>query len=57
VKKLKEAARAQEQNYLSKEEEQYNAGVARDGIRTKKFQIFSPGQLLMVKIPAVGAFG
>ena len=42
---------------MEKEEEQYNAGLARDDIKTSKQPIFTPGQLLMVKIPAVGPFG
>ena len=57
VKHLKTAAKATEDTYLAQEEEQYAAGVARDGIKTAKHQIFSPGQLVMVKMPAVGAFG
>jgi hypothetical protein len=57
VKKLKEAARANEQQYLRQGEEQYNAGLMRDGVRTSKLQVYTPGQLIMVKIPAVGAFG
>lgn len=57
MKKLKEAARANEQQYLHQGEEQYNAGLLRDGVRTAKLQIYAPGQLVMVKIPAVGAFG
>lgn len=40
MKKLKEAARSKEDDYLRQEEEQYAAGVARDGIKTAKHQIF-----------------
>ncbi len=43
MKKLKEAARSKEDDYLRQEEEQYAAGVARDGIKTAKHQIFQPG--------------
>ena len=57
VKKLKEAARANEQLYLRQGEEQYNAGLQRDGVRTTKLQLYNPGQLIMVKLPAIGAFG
>ncbi len=57
VKKLKEVARSHEAKYLRQEEEQYNAGLHREGILTKTLQVFVPGQLVMAKIPAVGAFG
>ncbi len=57
VKKLKEAARTHESDYLRQEEEQYNAGMHREGTLTKKLHVFIPGQLVMAKIPAVGAFG
>ena len=29
----------------------------RDGVRTFKLLVYIPGQLIMMKIPAVGAFG
>lgn len=54
---MKEQAKNKEDAYLAQEEEQYSAGVSRDGIKTAKHQIFEPGQLVMVKIPVVGAFG
>ena len=57
ARKLKEAAKSKEDNYLKQEEEQYAAGFARDGTKTAKHQVFQPGQLVMVKIPVVGAFG
>ena len=57
MKKLKEATRANEQQYLRQSEEQYNAGLVRDWVRTSKLLVYSPGQLIMIKIPAVGAFG
>jgi hypothetical protein len=57
MKKLKQDAKNKEDHYLEQEREQYGAGVARDGVKTAKHQIFQPGQLVMVKIPVVGAFG
>lgn len=57
MKNLRETARKHEQVYLQHEREQYNAGIARDGVKTAKYQIFEPGQLVMIKIPVVGAFG
>ena len=54
---MKDAAKKREDRYLQQEEVHYNAGLARDGIKTSKHQVFTPGQLVMVKIPAVGAFG
>ena len=43
IKSLKETAKAREDKYLAQEKEQYLAGFARDGVKTAKHQIFSPG--------------
>ncbi len=43
MRKLKQAATTKEDNYLRQEDEQYQAGFTRDGIKTAKYEVFQPG--------------
>jgi hypothetical protein len=52
---MKKQASSHEQQYLAQSEAQYGKTLVRDGVKTRKPGPLVVGQLVMVKVPQVGA--